>query len=399
MDKNKQQIMTPSYLAQFECIGGTCEDTCCAGWYIAIDDVTYKKYKKVKHPELKKRLDKELVARKGAVTEDHVAKIKLKNGRCAFLSKQNLCDIYSCLGEGYLSHTCTLYPRTINKINECLEYSLAFSCPEAARKILLPTEKMRFEATQELPNKLTISAELKVNNKNPKKWQDYFFELRTLMITLLQNREGNMEQRLQVLDQAMKEIENLVRRNDLKKIPQAIDKYLKPNTMSPKLPLADETSNLQVIAQYLLELSNGKKLASKRYEACLAEVLEGLVLDAKVLEQQHKGQQGVKLQLEPGKEVYAQVVLEQQGHILENYFVNYIFERCIPLDGQTPYESMEKIKLYYLMFKLHLIGLINQKDTLTQEHIVTLIQSFTKVYDHSDDHIPQLMKRVKVYYQ
>ena len=38
----------PSYLKNFKCIGGACEDTCCAGWSIEVDEGTYKKYKKVK---------------------------------------------------------------------------------------------------------------------------------------------------------------------------------------------------------------------------------------------------------------------------------------------------------------------------------------------------------------
>ena len=42
----------PSYLKNFKCIGGACEDTCCAGWSIEVDEGTYKKYKKVKNSSL-----------------------------------------------------------------------------------------------------------------------------------------------------------------------------------------------------------------------------------------------------------------------------------------------------------------------------------------------------------
>ena len=112
-DSNMKQKMTvPSYIKDFKCIAGACEETCCAGWYIAIDETTYKKYKKVKHPEMKKRFEKELVVKKGSSPEC-MAKIKLKNNRCAFLAKDNLCDIYKNLGEQYLSETCTMYPRII----------------------------------------------------------------------------------------------------------------------------------------------------------------------------------------------------------------------------------------------------------------------------------------------
>ena len=39
-------------MAQFKCIGGECEDTCCAGWSVSIDKKTYKKYTNLNTSEL-----------------------------------------------------------------------------------------------------------------------------------------------------------------------------------------------------------------------------------------------------------------------------------------------------------------------------------------------------------
>ena len=124
------KFRVPSYFDDFRCIGGACEDTCCAGWYLPVDEATYKKYKKVKDPVMKRRLDKELVARKGGVTADNVAKIKLKNNRCAFLAGDGLCELYTQLGAHYLSESCQLYPRTFNQVNDTVECSLTLSCPD-----------------------------------------------------------------------------------------------------------------------------------------------------------------------------------------------------------------------------------------------------------------------------
>ena len=38
------KIRTPDYFNKFKCIADKCEDTCCAGWGIVIDDESYKKY-------------------------------------------------------------------------------------------------------------------------------------------------------------------------------------------------------------------------------------------------------------------------------------------------------------------------------------------------------------------
>lgn len=38
------KIRVPSYFKDFKCIASECEDTCCAGWEIVIDQETYNCY-------------------------------------------------------------------------------------------------------------------------------------------------------------------------------------------------------------------------------------------------------------------------------------------------------------------------------------------------------------------
>ena len=38
------KIKKPNYFKDFNCIADKCEDTCCAGWGIVIDDKSYEKY-------------------------------------------------------------------------------------------------------------------------------------------------------------------------------------------------------------------------------------------------------------------------------------------------------------------------------------------------------------------
>ena len=41
------KIRVPNYFKDFKCIASKCEDTCCAGWGIVIDDEALEKYQKV----------------------------------------------------------------------------------------------------------------------------------------------------------------------------------------------------------------------------------------------------------------------------------------------------------------------------------------------------------------
>jgi len=47
-------------MRNFSCIESECEDTCCAGWQMHIDERTFKKYKKTQNHELTPLFNKKL---------------------------------------------------------------------------------------------------------------------------------------------------------------------------------------------------------------------------------------------------------------------------------------------------------------------------------------------------
>ena len=392
----KQKMTVPSYMANFKCIAGDCEETCCAGCYIAIDEETYKKYKKVKHPEMKKRLDKELVVKKGSSLEC-AAKIKLKNNRCAFLAKDNLCDIYKNLGEHYLSETCTMYPRNTNVLGEKVELSLALSCPEAARQILLGKEAIKFgeEESAALP---IVGARLKLQIHSPKYFEDYILKIRELLIAIWQESSFNMQDKWQAFEYVMMKFDEFKARQDIKKLDsflqkmqnEGVTKYNQEfigqglNRNRKKLLIEEYTT--QEVAKKLfvslIEMRNQKKWPSARYEACYQLMVEGL------------GEGFNQTSYQKGEKIFEKALYESYPYILDNYFVNYIYERLVPINQKTPKESLEEMCLYFALIRLHLIGQGTKKSELREEDVVTLIQSFTRVFDHNELYIKQIKKQL-----
>lgn len=121
------EYIYPSYYPDFQCIGGSCPDTCCAGWEIVIDDRSLECYRR--YPGgFGNRLRNSIDFRKKSFRQ--------YDRRCAFLNEENLCDIYSEAGQGMLCRTCRRYPRHIEEYENVREISLSLSCPEAARLIL-----------------------------------------------------------------------------------------------------------------------------------------------------------------------------------------------------------------------------------------------------------------------
>lgn len=135
--------LRPSYYKEFHCIGGACTDTCCAGWEIDVDDVTYEKYQ-----QLPEELKTHICAEIGAEGESHF--FKLREGRkCPFLNQDNLCNIFIQAGEDYLCDICREHPRFYNWIGSYTEVGLGLCCEEAQRLILGSPAPAMFEETGE----------------------------------------------------------------------------------------------------------------------------------------------------------------------------------------------------------------------------------------------------------
>lgn len=81
------KIRVPDYYKDFKCIADKCEDTCCAGWEVDVDDDSYEYYKTVTGP-FGDRIKSVMVP----PTEEEEACFTLNNGRCPFLNDNNLCD-------------------------------------------------------------------------------------------------------------------------------------------------------------------------------------------------------------------------------------------------------------------------------------------------------------------
>ena len=124
----------PMYYSGFACTGAECEDTCCRGWQIGIDETSYAYYRQVPGA-FGRRLRQNI--QPGDTGGNGGERTFALNGRdCAFLNQEGLCDIYTELGKERLCRTCRTYPRHMEDYGELREVMLSLSCPEAARLIL-----------------------------------------------------------------------------------------------------------------------------------------------------------------------------------------------------------------------------------------------------------------------
>ncbi|MGB9860241.1 MAG: flagellin lysine-N-methylase, partial [Moorellaceae bacterium] len=100
MNSNRKITLMPQYMRRFACVGSGCEDTCCIGWRVNIDEETYKKYRRLRHPEISPLFEKAVGRNRSNHSSGNYAKIRLKpDGLCPFLTEDRLCRIQLSLGE------------------------------------------------------------------------------------------------------------------------------------------------------------------------------------------------------------------------------------------------------------------------------------------------------------
>lgn len=132
------------YFDSFECIGGSCQNTCCRGWNITIDEETYDFYKKQKG-EFGEFLG-ENVYQSG---QDCF--IKMTEERlCPFLDENKLCQVYREYGPEHQSETCQSFPRIRREDGSDMTFHmLSFSCEEVLRRVFYHSESVHLNWEEE----------------------------------------------------------------------------------------------------------------------------------------------------------------------------------------------------------------------------------------------------------
>ena len=224
----------PDYFNEFRCTADKCKDTCCAGWQIVIDEESLEKYKKIKGDYIWKvmaNVDWE----EGCFRQDQAK-------RCAFLNKDNLCDLYTNAGEESLCKTCRDYPRHTEEFEDVREVTLSVSCPEVARILMERKTPVSF-----------------VTVEKPEEEETEFFgdfdpflysaieEGRAAMIEILQDRKLPIKERAVLVLGMAHDMQRRVNRRELFECDRVIEKCKKEksrefvrNYLKEKDPIEEE---------------------------------------------------------------------------------------------------------------------------------------------------------------
>jgi lysine-N-methylase len=191
------KVRVPQYYDVFSCIGGSCPDTCCVGWMIEIDEKSYQRFKN-QEGEFGQRIRDNIIDR----SDGHFFALN-EQGRCAFLNKDNLCDMVIRMGDEGLCSLCDNYPRIGEEFGGLRELGLSISCPEVASLILSSSKPIKFGEWEngEQAESVDYTKDMVFN---------LLMQLRDVVFGIIQNRELSVMHRIAVYIMLASQLQNII---------------------------------------------------------------------------------------------------------------------------------------------------------------------------------------------
>ncbi|WP_315078056.1 flagellin lysine-N-methylase [uncultured Clostridium sp.] len=365
------KIRVPDYYKDFKCISSKCEDTCCAGWEIVIDDEAYKYYNTVSG-DFGERLKCEIT-----LDDDDENIFMLKGENCSFLNKNKMCDIYIELGEDRLCNTCKQYPRFIEEYGGIREIGISLSCPEAARIILNDSKQVNFK--------------LEENDEMVSKYNDISYEIfiqlinsRKIVMKILQDRSIDLNKRIALVLNFAKDIQDKVDENKLSEISKIRNRYL----------------DKEFTEKSILDLNQYKDNKTVKYDNMFNYFKVYKNLDhinenwPKVLKHTMEYFHGPKIKSEFYVDKYAEfnTYYVDKTYEYEHLMVYFIFRYF--MKSVYDYDIIAKVKLsiisYLIIKELDVVRWCDNGYKLNKDDQVDIMHMYSKDIEHSEKNLEEL---------
>lgn len=363
------KIRVPEYFKDFKCIASKCEDTCCAGWGIVIDDVTYDRYKNVQG-KFGERLRSEIVHEAG----ENI--FVLKGNNCPFLNKEKTCDIYINIGEENLCYTCQQYPRYTEEFGSLREIGISLSCPEAARIMLNNDKKVTFELSE---NEEVVSSYNDINAQ-------LFIELlqsRNIVMDMLQDRDIDLRKRVALALLFVDEIQEKIDESEIKEIKSVREKYSDKFFLEELLEKLEEYKDNEGIKydniQEYFNVFRDLKHITPNDPLGLNDAL-------RYFWQADEDEELYILKHKQFVEYY-----EDKIYKFENILVYFVFRYF--MKAVFDYDALAKIKtaiISYMMIRELAVVRYIENNEFTDEDMVDIAHTYSKDIEHLEENIEAL---------
>lgn len=389
----RTRLIRPEYSERFRCIGADCEDSCCQGWAVNIDQPTYAKYQALPAGPLRVLMDEKIVPAPDTErnrAQGCAASITMGPSlECPFHTADRLCRIQVEHGEEYLAHVCSSFPRISSNIDSMPEQALSLSCPEAARLVLLDRNLLTRKFTG-------FNLDWDDSIEHGGALLPYFWTLREFAIELVANRDYPLWQRLFLLGTFSRRLQSIAAGGVVRRMRDFLNDFaaaIQNGTLRPAMDRIEPDLALQLDMVLRLGGLCGDRIpAGARFVECIQHFKEGIGLkpgtpsDTLVARYAH------------ANERYFTPFFARYPHILENYLVNAMFRRQFPFglkDGEidaapSPAREFALLATQFALIKGLLIGVAGfYRERFSTAHVVHTVQAASKHFDHSPEFLEE----------
>lgn len=374
MSKKDTIILQPEYVKDFQCDGSKCNAKCCrTHWRIDIDINTYKKYQRIKKPDIRNKIISSLEPNE-LITKEMQVKFNF-DGACQLLCSDNLCYIQRNLGVEALSLTCQVYPRVIRYVGNCQLRVLSMTCPVAAETVLFSEHSMDIKnispAKDDRAWRIALGTKpyIKIEDKNTQ------MAINVILggLSILQNTAYTREQRLVMLGLFMDKAD------DLKKTPSGAEAIAELAVFY----------NGDVFRQQMEKLFAGWTF----YPVAQRQLLTGILSDL-----QKKGEfaniacLALATQVrdyDKDYEKYHTLMEKQYGKAIDNYWQQEFLFHGFPfrIEGSFLHNYFAYLLLYKI-WEMYVYVLYHaNNDSVPKEKLLDLVTAYSKLLDHKEKFI------------
>jgi lysine-N-methylase len=379
----------PDYAEAFRCIASACEDICCGGWKVVVDQPGYEKLQALPPSPLRTLIDASIQVTPKDVDSNGTgppifARIVMnESNQCPMLSAERLCRVHSEYGEATLAYVCATYPRIVHSIGTTKEKALALSCPEAARLVLLNPRLLE-------PRSHRVEED---GSPADAPWlPPFFWPVREVVLALILNRHYPLWQRLFLLGVLCRQLDAIASKELNRPVQEFLDdfdttvKTIELSASMEAMPVdpIDLSTQLDTVGR-LAGLMLRRSYLTPRYIECLNEFTSGI-----------GNAPGATLESLAARYTLAHdrffaPFFDRHPHILENFLINTILRCHFPYgrDGMKESGAVSMAREFalltaqYALMKGLLIGVAGfHREHFSTEHVVHTVQAATKHFDH-----------------
>ncbi len=367
----------PDYYKEFQCTADKCEDTCCAGWQIVIDDKSLKKYKKIRG-DYRETVRRSINFLTKTFRQD-------KEKRCAFLNDANLCELYIHQGKDSLCKTCRQYPRHIEEFEGVREITLSISCPEVAKIVMERKEPVTF---------------LSYERKGEEEYEDFdpflfsiLEDARTEMINILQNREMPIQTRVILVLGMAHDMQGRINRQEMFDCMNVIDKYCGEKAIdyvTKFLESAKERNTRYSVSREWFDRLFELELLRQDWDVSLLEAETILYGEGRKTYEKHLAE------FQNWAKEYGDLDIH-----LEQLVVYFLFTYMpgAVYDGRVYEKVQMAVYLVWMIYELWMARWIKNDKTLETDEMTDLVYRFSREVEHSDvnrNRVEKMMRKLRM---